>query len=97
MNLTDMIGEDSMFIIEAELFKVFVNSLVQKYSLILTSNQCAEALGITSRTLAERRRKARDIPQYLDSHNGKKGIYYPVQNIVKYQMEKTKKSVKIMS
>lgn len=39
------------------LFNIMIDSLIQKYGLMLTSEQCAEALAISTRTLDENRKK----------------------------------------
>lgn len=78
------------------LFNIMIDSLIQKYGLMLTSEQCAEALAISTRTLDENRKKEINIPEYIEPNNkNKKGILYPVQNIVAYQLEKSKQSKKI--
>ncbi|RXJ98088.1 hypothetical protein CRU98_11260 [Arcobacter sp. CECT 8986] len=78
------------------LFKIMIDSLIHKYGLMLTSQQCAEALAISTRILDENRKKEIDVPEYIEPNNkNKKGILYPVQNIVVYQLEKSKQSKKI--
>ena len=79
-----------------ELFNLMVGSLIGKYGLLLTSIQTAETLGISSRTLDERRKVGIDCPEYLEGSNGKKGFMFPVQNIVQYQLTKTKQSIKTL-
>lgn len=75
------------------IFKVMMNSLISKYGLLINTKNCALILGIGYRTLDERRKSGVDCPEYIEE---KKFILYPVQNIVEYQLEKTKHSVKIM-
>ena len=41
---------------EKELILIMIQSLITKYGLLLTSSQTAEVLGISSRTLDERRK-----------------------------------------
>jgi hypothetical protein len=81
-----------MYVNDEILFKILLESLISKYGLMLDSRQCAEALAISTRTLDERRKKSNDCPEYIEA---KKGIMFPVQNVVQYQLEKSKQCVKI--
>lgn len=74
------------------LFNTMLQSLILKYGIMLDSKQCADALAISTRTLDERRKKSNDCPEYIEAT---KGIMFPVQNVVKYQMLKSKQCVKI--
>ena len=58
-----------------------LQSLILKYGLMLDNKQCAEALAISTRTLDERRKKSNDCLEYIEA---KKGIIFPVQNVVMY-------------
>ena len=80
---------------EKELILIMIQSLITKYGLLLTSSQTAEVLGISSRTLDERRKSGLDCPEYIESQ-GKKGFMFPVQNIVAYQLKKAQQSVKTL-
>ena len=66
-------------------------TLIQKYGLFINTKNCAEILGISSRTLDERRKSGMDCPQYIEE---KKCIMYPTQKIVEYQINKTEYSIK---
>ncbi len=72
-----------------------IQSLIQKYGLLLTSAQTAEVLGISTRTLDERRKNSLDCSEFLEGQ-GKKGFMFPVQNIVAYQLKKAQQSVKTL-
>lgn len=72
-----------------------IQTLINKYGLLLTSNQTAEVLGISTRTLDERRKNCVDCPEYIEGQ-GKKGFMFPVQNIVAYQLKKAQQSVKTL-
>ena len=74
------------------IFTSMLQALISKYGVMLTSKDCAEALGISTRTLDERRKLATDCPEFIEA---KKGIMFPVQNVVKYQLEKTKQCIKV--
>ena len=74
------------------IFTSMLQALISKYGVMLTSKDCAEALGISTRTLDERRKAAMDCPEFIEA---KKGIMFPVQNVVKYQIEKTKQCIKV--
>ncbi|MCG3706732.1 hypothetical protein L5F43_09570 [Aliarcobacter butzleri] len=76
-----------------QLFNTMLVSLIQKYGLFINTKDCATVLGISSRTLDERRKRARDCPDYIQN---KKCIMYPVQKIVEYQLKKTENSIKTM-
>ncbi|AXX94978.1 hypothetical protein [Arcobacter ellisii] len=78
-----------------ELLPLMIQSLIQKYGLLLTSAQTAEVLGISTRTLDERRKNCVDCPEYIEGQ-GKKGFMFPVQNIVAYQLKKAQQSVKTL-
>lgn len=78
-----------------ELNTTMLQALILKYGLILTSAQTAEALGISTRTLDERRKKGCNCPEYVEGE-GKKGFMFPVQNIVAYQLKKAQQSVKTL-
>ncbi|NVJ52577.1 MAG: hypothetical protein HWD90_02700 [Campylobacteraceae bacterium] len=73
------------------IFTSMLQALISKYGVMLTSKDCAEALGISTRTLDERRKAAIDCHEFIEA---KKGIIFPVQNVVKYQIEKTKQCIK---
>jgi hypothetical protein len=83
-----------MSINEETLYTTMLNALISKFGLMLTSKQCAEALAISTRTLEERRKASEDCPSYVKSAGGRT-IYFPAQNIVQYQLEKAKQSIKI--
>lgn len=74
-----------------QLFNTMLVSLIQKYGLFINTRDCASILGISSRTLDERRKCARDCPEYIQN---KKSIMFPVQKIVEYQLKKTENSIK---
>ena len=80
---------------EKELILIMIQSLITKYGLLLTSSQTAEVLGISSRTLDERRKSGLDCPEYIKTKK-KKGFMFPVQNIVEYQLKKSKQCVKTL-
>jgi hypothetical protein len=69
-----------------------LQALILKHGLMLTSSQCAEALGISTRTLDERRKAGADCPEFLEA---KKGIMFPAQNVVQYQIVKSQQCVKV--
>ena len=83
-----------MDITQESLFKTMLQSLILKYGVMLDSKQCADALAISSRTLDERRKKANDCPEYIEA---KKGIMFPVQNVVQYQLLKSKQCIKVVN
>ncbi|WP_417326579.1 hypothetical protein [Halarcobacter sp.] len=72
------------------IFTSMLQALIGKYGVMLTTKDCAQALGISTRTLDERRKAAIDCPEFLEA---KKGIMFPVQNVVKYQIEKSKQCI----
>ncbi|MDK2065242.1 hypothetical protein [Aliarcobacter butzleri] len=74
-----------------QLFNTMLVTLIQKYGLFINTKNCATILGISSRTLDERRKAAIDCPEYIEE---KKSIMYPVQKIVEYQIIKTNNSIK---
>ena len=78
-----------------ELNTTLIQALIMKYGLFLNSNQTAETLGISTRTLDERRKSGYDCPEYIEGQ-GKKGFMFPVQNIVDYQLKKAQQSVKTL-
>lgn len=80
---------------EKELILIMIQTLINKYGLLLSSSQTSEVLGISSRTLDERRKSGVDCPEYLEGQ-GKKGFMFPVQNIVSYQIKKTQQSIKTL-
>lgn len=80
---------------EKELMHIMIQSLIEKFGVILTSSQTASVLGISTRTLDERRKSGKDCPEYIEGQ-GKKGFMFPVQNIVAYQLKKTQQSVKTL-
>ncbi|MGJ0455511.1 hypothetical protein NG782_02235 [Aliarcobacter cryaerophilus] len=80
---------------ENEISLTMIQTLIQKYGLLLTSSQTAEALGISTRTLDERRKGCMDCPEYIEGQ-GKKGFMFPVQNIVAYQLKKTQQCVRTL-
>ena len=74
-----------------QLFNTMLVTLIQKYGLFINTKNCAEVLGISSRTLDERRKSGIDCPEYLEE---KKCIMYPVQKVVAFQMRKTEHTIK---
>ena len=76
------------------IYTTMLSTLITKYGLMLSSKDCAEALAISTRTLDERRKKSVDCPEYLEA---RKSIMYPVQNVVEYQLTKTKQCVQILN
>ncbi|MDY3201397.1 MAG: hypothetical protein AB7D41_12085 [Arcobacter sp.] len=74
-----------------QLFNTMLVTLIEKYGLFINTKNCATVLGISSRTLDERRKSGVDCPEYIEE---KKSIMYPVQKIVEYQINKTKNSIK---
>ncbi|MCT7596564.1 hypothetical protein [Aliarcobacter butzleri] len=76
-----------------QLFDIMINTLIHKYGLFINTKDCAKILGISGRTLDERRKSGMDCPEYLEE---KKCIMYPVQKIVEYQINKTKNSIKTL-
>lgn len=84
-----------MIIDDTTLINTMIQGLIMKYGLLLTSSQTAEVLGISTRTLDERRKNGIDCPEYIEGQ-GKKGFSFPVQNIVEYQLKKSKQSVKTL-
>lgn len=72
-----------------------LNALIRKYGLMLSSSQVAEALSISTRTLDERRKSGRDCPEYIET-NGGRGIFFPVQKVVEYQIQKSERCVRII-
>ena len=76
-----------------ELILTMIQTLFSKYGLLLNSTQTAEVLGISNRTLDERRKSGSDCPKYIEG-NGKKSFMFPVQNIVEYQLKKSQQSIK---
>lgn len=85
-----------MIINDKELLTTMIQGLILKYGLLLTSTQTAEVLGISTRTLDERRKKGIDCPEYIEGTSTKKGFMFPVQNIVSYQIKKAQQSVKTL-
>lgn len=79
--------------IHNELFKFMIGCLIKKYGLLLTTRECAETIGISSRTLDERRKALKDCPRFIDA---KKGIMYPVQEVVHYQLRKSKECLEVI-
>jgi hypothetical protein len=75
------------------LFTTMLQSLILKYGLILDSKKCADALGISTRKLDENRKKSKDCPFYLANSNGVKGIYFPVQFVVEFQIKKSQEVI----
>lgn len=84
-----------MILNDNELTTTMLQSLILKYGLLLTSTQTAEVLGISTRTLDERRKSFTDCPEYIEGQ-GRKGFMFPVQNIVAYQLKKAQQSVKTL-
>ena len=82
-----------MSINQETLFTTMLQALIQKYGLMLTTKNCADSLGISTRTLDERRKSGEDCPEYIEA---KKGIMFPAQNIIIYQLEKSKQCVKVV-
>lgn len=77
-----------------KLYNTMINALIEKYGLMLSSSQVAESLSISTRTLDERRKAGKDCPEYIEARG--KGIFYPVQKVVEYQIQKSDKCVKII-
>lgn len=67
-------------------YELLVKVLTDKYGILLSSRQCAEALGISSRTLEERRKIGKDCPRYIESGRSYK---FQVQEIVRFQLMKS--------
>ncbi|MCT7910373.1 hypothetical protein N5912_00880 [Arcobacter lacus] len=61
----------------------------------MSSSQTAEALSVSTRTLDERRKAGIDCPEYIETKGGR-GIYFPVQKVVEYQMQKSEQCVKVI-
>lgn len=78
---------------EETLFAAMVQALIGKYGLMLSSAETAETLGISIRTLDDRRRAAKNCPEYIEA---RKGIMFPVQKVVEFQVEEAKKCIKII-
>jgi len=76
-----------------QLFNTMLNTLILKFGLFVNTKDCASILGISSRTLDERRKSGLNCPEYIEE---KKCIMYPVQKIVEYQLKKTENSIKTM-
>ena len=74
-----------------QLFNTMLNTLIQKYGLFINTKDCAAVLGISGRTLDERRKAGFNCPEYIEE---KKCIMYPVQKIVEYQLKKTEHTIK---
>ncbi len=75
------------------LYDLLLKHLVSKYGVLLNTAQVAETLAISTRTLNERRKAGKDCPEHLPGSG--KNIYYPVQNVVKYQLLKSNQCIKI--
>lgn len=75
---------------DEKLFEIMVSALIQKYGLFLNSTQCAKVIRASDSTrgLDESRKKSVDVPGHIGEG---KNILYPVQEVVKYQIEKSKK------
>lgn len=82
-----------MSINEESIFNSMLQALVFRHGVLLNSKQCAKVLGISTRTLDERRKASKDCPAYIQ--NGDRLIGYPAQNIVQYQLNKAKQSIRI--
>ena len=80
---------------ENQLIQLMIQTLITKYGLLLTSSQTANVLGISTRTLDERRKSGLDCPEYIENQ-GKKGFMFTVQHIVEYQLKKSKQCVKTL-
>lgn len=76
-----------------QLFNTMLVTLIRKYGLFINTKDCAKVLGISGRTLDERRKSGVDCPEYIEE---KKFIMYPVQKIVEYQINKTRNSIKTL-
>ena len=76
------------------LFITMLQSLIQKYGVMLDSKKCAESLSISTRTLDERRKKSVNCPEYIGKG---KGIMYPAQSIIQYQLTKSKECIKTIN
>ena len=81
-------------ITQDKLYDIMLNALILKYGLNLTSAQVAQLLGISTRTLDERRKSGYDCPKYLD----RKGrlIHYPAHEVVEYQIIKSKNCIETL-
>ena len=77
------------------LYNIMLTALIRKYGLMLSSSQVAEALSISTRTVDERRKSGRDCPEYIET-NGGRGIFFPVQKVVEYQIQKSERCVRII-
>lgn len=79
--------------INQQLFNTMLNTLILKYGLLINTKDCADVLGISTRTLDERRKSGFDCPEYIQN---KRCILYPIQKVVEYQIKKTEHTVKTM-
>ncbi len=71
-----------------------LHALILKYGVMLTTKDCAETLGISTRTLDERRKSFKNCPEYIDSS---KSIMFPAQNVIQYQLIKSQQSIKVLN
>jgi hypothetical protein len=78
---------------DTTIYTCMLQSIILKYGLVLTNEQCAEALGVSTRTLDERRKDGTDCPEYIQI---RRLIQYPAQHVVTYQLQKTQNnSIKV--
>lgn len=98
MNKYDKISKittfDNQIIGQDKLYDMMLNALIIKYGLILTSAQVAKVLGISTRTLDERRKSGYDCPQYVEGKG--RHIYYPAQKVVEYQLIKSNNCIQTL-
>ena len=52
-----------------QLFNTMLNTLILKFGLFVTTKDCASILGISSRTLDERRKSGMNCPEYVEEKN----------------------------
>ena len=71
-----------------------LHALILKYGVMLTTKDCAETLGISTRTLDERRKAFKNCPEYIEST---KNIMFPAQNVIQYQLIKSQQSIKVLN
>ena len=76
------------------LFKIMLQSIIQHYGVMLDSKSCAKVLSISTRTLDERRKKSKNCPEYIGEG---KGIMFPAQSIIEYQLTKSKECIKTIN
>jgi hypothetical protein len=84
-----------------EIFKdkkaeIMLSALISKHGLVLNSIQCAQVTRATKSTrgLDEDRKKGINVPNYIDP-NGSKSILYPVEEVVKYHLAKSRQIIQV--